>query len=579
MNMALAQNAQTLQAAFQTRLESAPQGRAISWFTPGEPVSWLSFEEFCQRGAEYSAAMSSRGLGKGDVCVIVEVDPEFASSALLGALMLGAIPLLVAPPTIQGTNSVLSDVVRDVVDRANATLVVASTDLLPMREELAGKGNATWVFGVDELAPQAGASIQIVQTEPEATPAYQLTSGTTGFPRICVWKQENVMAALKGMHKAMNLAEDDSCLNWTPLYHDMGLVNNFFLCMSYGIPFCLQSPLDFVRKPAIWLQGLQEAQSTFTWSPNFGFALAAQRIRDREVEDVRLDHVRGFWNAAERIHAETIYKFLDRFSDLGVTRSRLNTNFGCVENVGGATFSDPNVGFVVERLDSRRLHGEQTAIVVPDGESEETPSVEVVSAGRPHPDMDILIVDEKGEPLSDGQVGEVVLLTPSRVIEILGDPDSTADTIRGEHVHTGDLGYRRGPEFFWVGRLREKINLRGKKFDPSDFERILLDLPDLRKGCFAAFGVDNTAEGTQELIILSEVVDSTDRSFDEICGDIRAAVIKQLGVKVKEILLMPVGELTKTSSGKRRHRFFRECYLADDLNPVHRSKGAGLRKK
>lgn len=577
--MAPPQIAQTLQAAFANRLETAPSGRAISWMKPGEPLSWLSFEDFCQRGAGFAEAMSARGLGKGDVCVIVEVDPEFASCALLGSLLLGAIPLLVAPPTIQGTNSVLSDVVRDVVVRADARLVIASTDLLPMRETLVAAGQAKWVFGVEELAPEQGASIHIVQTEPEAVPAYQLTSGTTGFPRICVWKQRNVMAALKGMHKAMSLADDDVCLNWTPLYHDMGLVNNFFLCMSYGIPFCLQSPLDFVRKPAIWLQGLQEAEATFTWSPNFGFALAAQRIRDREIEDVRLDHVRGFWNAAERIHAETIYKFLERFSGLGVTRSRLHTNFGCVENVGGATFSDPNTGFVVERLDSRRLHGEQRAVVVQEGEDEETPSIEVVSAGRPHPDMDILIVDEKGEALPDGHIGEVVLLTPSRLIEILGDPESTADTIRGDHVHTGDLGYRRGLEFFWVGRLREKINLRGKKFDPSDFERILLELPDLRKGCFAAFGVDNSAEGTQELVILTEVVESTTRSFQDICADIRAAVVKQFGLKVKEILLMPVGELTKTSSGKRRHRFFRECYLADDLNPVHRSKGASLRNK
>ena len=137
--MALSPNIQTLQAAFSSRLDAAPDGRAISWMKPGEPVSWLSFEEFCQRGADYAEAMRAKGLGQGKVCVIVEVDPEFASCALLGSLMLGAIPLLVAPPTIQGTNSVLSDVVRDVVVRADAKLVIASTDLLPMRETWSGR--------------------------------------------------------------------------------------------------------------------------------------------------------------------------------------------------------------------------------------------------------------------------------------------------------------------------------------------------------------------------------------------------------------------------------------------------------
>lgn len=566
----------TLQATLADRLEREPEGRAMAWVQPGQDIHWLSFEEFCRRGAAHAAALSERGLGRGDVCVIVEVEPEFACCTLLGTLLLGAVPLLVAPPTIQGTQSVLNQVVRHVVQKTGAVLAVCATALAKQRDDLAEGSGARWVFGPGELAAQANADVRIADTGPDDIPALQLTSGTTGFPRICVWRHAGVLAALGGMQKAMSLRDDDVCLNWTPLYHDMGLVNNFFLCMAAGIPLAMQSPLDFVRKPALWLRGLHEAGATITWSPNFGFALATQRIRDPAIEGVRLDRVRGFWNAAERIHAQTLYAFHERFRAIGVSLDALKTNFGCVENVGGATFSDPDGSFVVERVDARRLQEEQVAVAVPESD-ESTPSLEIVSAGRPHPDMLLHIVDSEGERLPDGHVGEVALETPSALSEILGDDEDTRATLRGRYVFTGDLGYVRGNEFFWTGRLREKINLRGRKFDPSDFERILLRIPDLREGCFAAFGVDDPEQGTQELVILSELRDPASRSYEAVSREIRAEVAQQLGVHVQVVMLLEKGSLTKTSSGKRRHRFFREQYLSNRLEPLHVSQGRSLR--
>ena len=67
----------------------------------------------------------------------------------------------------------------------------------------------------------------------------QLTSGTTGFPRICVWQQRNVTAAFDGMAAAMGVGGDDRFVNWTPLYHDMGLINNFLMCVTRGIPLVM----------------------------------------------------------------------------------------------------------------------------------------------------------------------------------------------------------------------------------------------------------------------------------------------------------------------------------------------------
>ena len=562
----------TIQSHLLERLERRPQQRSIAYLDSGANHSWLTFEELYGRAAAYGRALASLGLKRGQVVVLVIAEPLLCSQVLFAALCLGAIPLLVAPPTIRGTNSKLEDILRYVVRKTMPALVLLPEIMTSEREQLSKTGRRTRFITEKELQLAGGEAPQHVLPSETDVAAYQLTSGTTGFPRICVWKQRSVVRSLDGMEKAMKLGERDVCLNWTPLYHDMGLVNNFLLGMVKGIPLVLLSPLDFVRKPSLWIQGLSRCGATISWSPNFGFALTAQRAEDSEIEEVRLDHVRGLWNAAERVHEETMRAFYVRFASKGLRREALKTNFGCAENVGGATFSDPDGVFVVEKVDAPTLR--KKGVAMPRLEASPGDSaITIVSAGRPHTALRLKILNRRGQALPDGHVGELALETPSRMSGYLGRKRETRRALHGKYLRTGDLGYLRGEEFFWVGRLTEKINLHGKKFDPSDFEEIMFGIPGLREGCFVAFGVDNAAQGTQDLIIASEIREPARRSLEGICMDIRDRIMRRLGIPVQDVLLMAPGALTKTSSGKRRHRHFKVDYLAGVLDPIHVSKG------
>lgn len=138
-------------------------------------------------------------------------------------------------------------------------------------------------------------------------------------------------------------------------------------------------------------------------------------------------------------------------------------------------------------------------------------------------------------------------------------------------MRTGDLGYLRNGELFWVGRLRERIQVQGKKWDPSDLEAPLLAVPGLREGCFVAFGVDDPATGTQRLVVVSEVrgeaVDAT-ANLEDLRTAVHRAVKLHLGIAPGEVLLVPRGTLSKTSSGKRRHRFYRRLHERGELVPL-----------
>jgi|GEM_PF-1545766 len=557
----------TLQGALYTQLDQSPGRHALTYINYRGDFSWRTLEEVCRLASGYSARLAELGLGRGDVCILALPSDSFCAALLIATLLLGAVPLLMAPPIIQlkGRYSNLTQVLKHMIRKTKPKIVIAPKAMLDMREEFGTNLRKTRIiFGEESLSPDPTAAMPQVTPMESDIAAMQLTSGTTGFPRVCVWQQKNVMAALDGMALAMDLNNDDRCLNWTPLYHDMGLVNNFLLCLTKGIPLTMLNPIDFVNKPALWLRGLSDTASTITWSPNFGFAITAEIVRDDQIESVRLDRVRAFWNAAERIHIETLQTFYKRFASFGLHRDSLKTNYGCAENVGGGTFSDPYGPIVVEEVDERTLQQKGIARPVTPSDKDRK-AIQVVGVGRPYPGIEIEILSQKGRPLPDGHVGELALKTPSRMSGYLGQARETRRAISGDLLRTGDIGYKRGNELFWVGRLRERITTLGKKLDPSDFERVLLRIPNLRHGCFAVFGVDDTHLGTQRVVIVSEVRDATSRPYRDLVSEIQSQVYQQLGVKVYEVILVPKDTLTKTSSGKRRHRYFRQRYLSGEL--------------
>ena len=69
------------------------------------------------------------------------------------------------------------------------------------------------------------------------------------------------------------------------------------------------------------------------------------------------------------------------------------------------------------------------------------------------------------------------------------------------------------------------------------------------------------------MVVVSEVTDPMPRPADEIAGEIRRQSFLRLGLSV-DVVLVPPGTLTKTSSGKRRHRHFKRLYESGELQQV-----------
>ena len=124
---------------------------------------------------------------------------------------------------------------------------------------------------------------------------------------------------------------------------------------------------------------------------------------------------------------------------------------------------------LITALTPRRHH--------PDGEERERRWLR--SAGRAMPNVVVSILDEHGEELPAGEMGEVAVLSPGGMSEIWGDPQATvARQLADGHVLTRDLGYLNQDGFLYlIDRKEDMIISGGFNVWPAELENALSGAP------------------------------------------------------------------------------------------------------
>ncbi|MFI6549434.1 long-chain-fatty-acid--CoA ligase [Streptomyces prunicolor] len=96
------------------------------------------------------------------------------------------------------------------------------------------------------------------------------------------------------------------------------------------------------------------------------------------------------------------------------------------------------------------------------------------AAGHPYPGVRSKVIDDQGCELPPGQVGEVCLHTPARMVEYWGLSDKTADTLVDGWIHTGDAGYVDEDGYVFIrDRIKDAILVAGENVYPAEIENVL----------------------------------------------------------------------------------------------------------
>jgi 1-acyl-sn-glycerol-3-phosphate acyltransferase len=515
----------------------------------------ITYGELWSRAGAVAGGLRAAGVAPGDaVALMLRTEPGFFD-AFFGVLRAGAVPVPIYPPTRPSQLEEYATRQVKILDNAQARLLVTFPEvegvaglLRPRLRSLAG---VTTLERLRPAPPPAGPA-----PGSEARALIQYTSGSTGDPKGVQLTHANLLANIRALGQALDVRPDDVCVSWLPLYHDMGLIGLWLGALYHGVPAVILPPLSFLARPARWLRAISAHRATISAAPNFAFDLCVKRVSDAEIEGVDLGRWRLAMNGSEAVSPETMERFTRRFASHGFRAEAMCPVYGLAEASVGLTLTPPGRGPRVDRV--RRQTFERTRRAEPALAAETV--LTFVSCGVPLPGHEVRIVDAGGRPLPDRLEGGVEFRGPSVTSGYFRNPAATAAARHDGWMDSGDLGYRVGGELYVTGRRKDVIIKAGRNLYPQEVEELVGDVPGIRKGCVAAFGVGDPAIGTERLVVIAETRVREPEARARLEAAVRERVVAALGLPADTVLLAAPGSVLKTSSGKIRRSATREAW-------------------
>ncbi len=526
---------------------------------------FLSFQQIEAATARLAGGLQALGLRKGDRTALILPDNDQFVLTFLACLRAGVVPVPVYPPTGLGQLSGYLDNTSHIVGKSGALALVTT----PVIKQMLGVVKAACphlqhisTFAAIDEPNQVFAPVDV---SPDDIAFLQFTSGSTSRPKGVVLTHANLLANIENI-AGEGLGADprqDQGLTWLPLFHDMGLIGFVLTPLVHTIQVTFMSPLQFLKRPAVWLQAMSRFRATITFGPNFAYALCVKRTRPRELEGVDLSRWRVAGCGAEPIRAETLEQFADHFAPLGFRKSAFYPAYGLAESTLAVAFSR---GVPTDDVQPSTLWEEGRA--VPSDSTRD--ALRIVNCGKAFKGHEIAIFpldDELGQnPLGDRQVGEIRLRGPSVSRGYYQEPETTAKAFVNGWFRTGDLGYLVDGDLFICGRQKEVIIVNGRNFYPQDIEWEASQIDGVRKGNVIAFGTHGADRDRESVVLAFETSVTDPDAHAKMASDIRARVQERIGITIDDVVVLTAGALPKTSSGKLQRTRTRELYDNGELS-------------
>jgi acyl-CoA synthetase (AMP-forming)/AMP-acid ligase II len=142
-------------------------------------------------------------------------------------------------------------------------------------------------------------------------------------------------------------------------------------------------------------------------------------------------------------------------------------------------------------------------------------------------------------------------------------PDATEKAFKDGWYLTGDYGYLSEGEVFVSGRKKDMIIVGGKNVYPQDLEALTYEVPGVHAGRSVAFGLFNEEQGTEEVVMISEVDSDDEAEQQRIADAIRQHVTKNSAIALRYVKVVGPKWIVKTSSGKTARNANKEKFLKE----------------
>ncbi len=329
------------------------------------------------------------------------------------------------------------------------------------------------------------------------------TSGTTSRPKLVPLSQQNVCASARNVANSLSLSSSDQCLNIMPLFHIHGLIAAVLGSMHAGASVSCTPGFNALK----FFKELEEVRPTwYTGVPTMHQAILSRAGRNREIIDsVGLRFLRS---SSASLPPQVMAELEE-------------------------TFDTP----VIEAYGMTEAAHQMACNPLPRG-SQKPGSVGLAAGPK------VSIMNQQGDHLSAGEIGEVVIQGENVTSGYLNNPEANATAYTDGWFRTGDQGKIDDEGYLTLtGRLKEIINRGGEKISPREVDEILLDHESVAQ--VATFAMPHQKLGEE---VAAAVVLEADAELDESgLRDYAATRLADFKVPKKVVFLE---EIPKGPTGK-----------------------------
>ena len=418
-------------------------------------------------------------------CLIDTID---FPTAFFGGMKIGAVPVMI--------NTLLTETnYRFILSDCRARVLVVSAELFPVFEPIVAEiksiehvvisgdaaGGHRTMAGIMDAASDA---LDAAPTGCDDVGFWLYSSGSTGQPKGVKHLHSSPMytAKLYGQ-PVLGITEDDVVFSAAKLFFAYGLGNGISFPMSVGATTVL-----FAGRPTpdAMMETLREHQPTIFYGvPTLYAAILANQANGRDTASERL---RVAVSAGEPLPA-----------DIG---ERWESRFGCpvLDGVGS----------------TEMLH-----IYV----SNKAGDLSYGTSGKPVPGYDIRLVDEHGNDIPDGDIGEMLVRGPSMAEGYWNRREKTLATFVGPWMWTGDKYVKVTGEYYqYAGRSDDMFKSGGNWVSPFDVESALISHAAVLEA-----GVIPRADESGNLkplafVVLAEGVQASDALAEELKVHVKSRI-------------------------------------------------------
>lgn len=561
-----------IRADFNTLVEAldyAAQGETgFNFYSPrGQLQHVVPYSDLRDRAIATGRRLLKAGLKRGDrVGVVAETGPEFMY-VFFGCQYAGLVPCPMPYSMFIGGRDAYVERIAGMMTSARTRAVLCSDEMKDQVGEAARSAGVGIVLSHDELAGLPDSGIDMVAFGPDDVAYIQYSSGSTSCPKGVLVTQKSITANAFGiLNHGMQATPDDRAASWLPLYHDMGLVG---FCIA---PMMGQHTIDylattaFARRPVLWIKIISDNRCTITFSPTFGYDLAARRVNgsagDYDLSSLRIAGIGG-----DMVRPDVLNMFADKMKVAGFDARAFLPSYGMAESTLAVTFADLDTEFQSDRIDQEIAKTCRKAVAVDEPHDAESDAARTfVVCGRAMPGHELQVRDDDGKVLGDREIGHIMIKGPSVMAGYFENAEASDEVMLSDGwLSTGDMGYLLDGQIVITGRSKDLILHNGRNIWPQDIEWAVERVEPLRSGDVAAIAVERGGE--DQVVVLVQCRLSDDDAREELRHDAAAAVHHACGVEC-EVVLVPPKSLPFTSSGKLSRAGAKARLVSGDLQEV-----------